>query len=191
MTSLTALTALTLQLREVTSLASALASHATPTSDTTRLPELRHNLRLICDNNKQSLDALAKEGASIFDRRRWLKREVDESRRRREKEELGMSAIVFQALLRLARSVKLNISANPFASLRTDITRLRQVLGIVQELGAAATQASAKPPALELFSPLVERLVLDFAPEIESHGLDEALVGAIAPTVSQISEGAQ
>ena len=74
------------QPREISSLAGMNMSSWTPTSDTTRLPELRHNLRMICDMTKGDLDALAKEGASVAEKRKWLARE-DENLKHRVVEE--------------------------------------------------------------------------------------------------------
>lgn len=53
-----------------------------PTSDNMRLPELRHNLRLVVDVAKGDVDALAREGKSIHERRRWSLREEEISRKK-------------------------------------------------------------------------------------------------------------
>lgn len=143
------------ELREITSLTSALSHHAVPTSDSTRLPELRHNLRLICDQNKQNLDLLAKDGASIFDRRRWLQRESEEAKRRLEAEELE----------------------------KKRLNEILQIVVEIEGLGKKAKVDESID--LESFSPLVERLVKDFEKEVKTHSLDEAVVGAIVPIVSK------
>lgn len=39
-------------------------------------------------------------------------------------------------------------------------------------------------PQLEAFDPVVDRLVFEFGNEFEALGLDEVVVGAIAPAVS-------
>ncbi|TIA93585.1 hypothetical protein E3P99_00069 [Wallemia hederae] len=54
-----------------TSLASHLSSW-TPTSDSTKLPELRHNIRLIADESRGQLEGLAREARVINDRRKVL-----------------------------------------------------------------------------------------------------------------------
>lgn len=146
------------ELREINSLASALSRHSVPTSDSTRLPELRHNLRLICDQNKQSLDLLAKDGANIFDRRRWLKRESEEAKRRLEAEEIE----------------------------KKRLEEILQIVREIENLGKKAKVDETVE--LESFSPLVERLVKDFDREIKSHALDEAVVGSIVPIVSIVSD---
>ncbi len=70
------------QLKEVQSLSSLSLSSWTPTSDNTQLPELRHNLRLILDVSKADVDALAREGKSVNERRRWALREEEKTRRK-------------------------------------------------------------------------------------------------------------
>jgi tuftelin-interacting protein 11 len=47
-----------------------------------RLPELRHNLRLVVDVSKGDVDALAREGKSVNERRRWTLREEELSRKK-------------------------------------------------------------------------------------------------------------
>ncbi|TIA74689.1 hypothetical protein E3P91_00850 [Wallemia ichthyophaga] len=60
------------QPREVTtSLASHLSSW-TPTSDSTKLPELRHNISLIADESRRQLEGLAREARVLNDRHRSL-----------------------------------------------------------------------------------------------------------------------
>ena len=58
---------------QLPSLASSLSLNVpTPTSDTERLPELRHNLRLIAEGTRAELQALAKEGKAVQEKRQWL-----------------------------------------------------------------------------------------------------------------------
>ena len=68
---------LTLQLKEVSSLSALSLSSWTPTGEAMQLPELRHNLRLIVDVAKGDVDALAKEGRSVNEKRRWAAREEE------------------------------------------------------------------------------------------------------------------
>lgn len=42
------------------------------TNDPTRLPELRHNLRLIVDLAKSELDGLATEAKALQERKKWI-----------------------------------------------------------------------------------------------------------------------
>ena len=57
------------------SLSGAAHIHDVPTSDDTRLPELRHNLAIILDGTKGDLDNLAREGVNVNNRRTYMKRE--------------------------------------------------------------------------------------------------------------------
>ncbi len=59
------------------SLSNLALSSWTPTSDKTRLPELRHNLQLILDVTKGDVLALAKEGKGVKDKREWNIREME------------------------------------------------------------------------------------------------------------------
>lgn len=68
------------QPREVSSLAE-IASW-TPSADPTRIPEVRHNLRLIADACKNNLDGLAREAKALEERKRWI---IDEDARLRKK----------------------------------------------------------------------------------------------------------
>lgn len=47
----------------------------TPTSDSTRIPEVRHNLRLIVESSKSDLDGLAREARALEERKKWIKQE--------------------------------------------------------------------------------------------------------------------
>ncbi|PWN49414.1 TFP11-domain-containing protein [Violaceomyces palustris] len=153
------------EMREVSSIASALAQHSVPTSDSTRLPELRHNLRLICDTNKQTLDALAREGAGIVERTKWLKREAEESRRRRDKERVDLA--------RLKEVISI-------------VTQL-ETLGRNAALSTSTSESNkVQEGELEVFDPLVKILVRDFQVEIERENLDEAVVGSMGPTFKRL-----
>lgn len=70
------------ELREVGDLGAALGRKGT-SGEGRMLPELRHNLRLICETNAQTLAALAREGVTIRDRERWLRREREAAERKR------------------------------------------------------------------------------------------------------------
>jgi len=63
---------LEIQPREITSLSQASSSPWGATNDPERLPELRHNLRLIVDLAKGDLDGLAREGKSLEERKKWV-----------------------------------------------------------------------------------------------------------------------
>ncbi|ORX39009.1 GC-rich sequence DNA-binding factor-like protein-domain-containing protein [Kockovaella imperatae] len=70
------------ELKEVQGISSLSLSSWTPTSDATQLPELRHNLRLVVDEAKIHVDALAREGKAVNKKRRWALREEQLAKRR-------------------------------------------------------------------------------------------------------------
>lgn len=54
----------------------------TPSTDPTRIPEVRHNIRLIATTCKTDLDGLAREAKALEDRKRFI---VEEDVRLRKK----------------------------------------------------------------------------------------------------------
>lgn len=64
-----------LQPREVSSLTEVSVSPWGATNDPTRLPELRHNLRIIVDQAKVELDGLAREAKALQERKQWIRNE--------------------------------------------------------------------------------------------------------------------
>ena len=58
----------------------------TPTTDPTRLPEVRHNLRLITEACKGDLDGLAREARTLEERKKWVYQEDERLRKRVEEE---------------------------------------------------------------------------------------------------------
>lgn len=147
--------------RQVSSIAQALSSHPVPSSDSTLWPELRHNLRLISDNAKQTLDALAKDGAGIHDRRRWVKRELEEATRRthREAAEIEKLTGVLDIAKQLETRGRQTMSQSE-ASLEDAFADL-----VVGDQGVQTTHTEA---------------------DIQQYNLDEALVGAIAPLFKRV-----
>lgn len=57
-----------------------------------QLPELRHNLRLVQDSTKSDVDALAREGKNVAEKRKWAVREEHLARKRVEDAENRTSA---------------------------------------------------------------------------------------------------
>ena len=62
----------------------------TPSTDAMRLPEIRHNLRLITESCRTDLDGLAKEARALEERKKWiraedarLRKQVDEEAERK------------------------------------------------------------------------------------------------------------
>ncbi|KAF8141606.1 TFP11-domain-containing protein [Boletus edulis] len=68
--------------RELASLAEISLASWTPSTDPTRIPEVRHNLRLIATACKTDLDGLAREAKALEDRKRFI---VEEDARLRRK----------------------------------------------------------------------------------------------------------
>jgi len=65
----------------------------TPTSDTTRIPEVRHNLRLVVESTKGDLEGLAREAKALEARKKHL-REEDARLRRRIKDEADRECVL-------------------------------------------------------------------------------------------------
>lgn len=51
-----------------------------------RLPEVRHNVRLITEACKGDLDGLAREARALEERKKWIQQEDDRLRKRVEEE---------------------------------------------------------------------------------------------------------
>ncbi|GAC75063.1 tuftelin-interacting protein TIP39 [Moesziomyces antarcticus T-34] len=151
------------ELREVADLASALGSRGAPTAEANELPELQHNLRLICTTNAQTLAALAREGAQIQDSRRWLKRETEQAERKRAADAVKIQSV--QQALRIVRE-------------------LEALHARAAQLDPDATQ-DTRLAALESFTPVVARLDAH-ARSMAELALDEALVGAAAPLLRAV-----
>uniref|UniRef100_V5ESL4 G-patch domain-containing protein n=2 Tax=Kalmanozyma brasiliensis (strain GHG001) TaxID=1365824 RepID=V5ESL4_KALBG len=145
------------EMREVSDLATALGSKGLPSARAEHLPELQHNLRLICETNAQTLTALAREGVQIQDRKRWLKREAEVAARKRAVEE--------KKLVRI-RGVLAVVKRLEEVSLRVT---------------SALAESEGGEEALADFTPLIKQLATEYEDEITDLALDEAVVGAVAP----------
>lgn len=82
------------QLREVSSLADVSVASWTPTSDATRIPEVRHNLRLVVESAKGDLEGLAREAKALESRKKYL-REEDVRLRKKIKDEADRECTSF------------------------------------------------------------------------------------------------
>ncbi|GLB41835.1 putative GC-rich sequence DNA-binding factor-like protein [Lyophyllum shimeji] len=142
--------------REVSSLADVSLNAWSPTNDPTRIPEIRHNIRLIADACKSDLDSLAREAKALEQRKKFA---AQEDARLRKK-------VADEAEL-IERLQKIQIVAN-------DINAKAKELASVYEV------------SLEPFSPLFYTLVDQFAREFERYRLDEIVVAAIAPLVRRM-----
>lgn len=161
------------QPREIASLAEVSSASWTPSTDPTRIPEVRHNLRLIADSCKSDLDGLAREAKTLQERKKWV---ADEDIRLRKKvEEEAECASILRSLY--------DVTDN--SSPLTVISRMQQIHIVVEDINAQAkTLASAYELSLDPFSPLFSKLLVQFPSEFERYRLDEIVVAAIAPSVS-------
>ncbi|CAK5267229.1 unnamed protein product [Mycena citricolor] len=145
------------ELREVSSITDiSLKSTWSPSNDPTRIPEVRHNIRLIAEDCKKDLDGLAREAKALDDRKQWIVRE-DARLRKKVEEEADL----------IARLQQVHIVANEIDSKSKEL-------------------ASSYEPSLDSFSPLFYKLSDQFGPELEKYRLDEIAVAAIAPLLRRL-----
>ncbi|KAG8999433.1 hypothetical protein FRB94_006174 [Tulasnella sp. JGI-2019a] len=142
--------------REVTSLTELSASPWGATNDPTRLPELRHNLRLIVDLAKGELDGLAREAKALQERKKWI-----------HDEEVRLRKVVSEEATLIERLQKVHIIVG-------------EIKVTAQEVG------SLNGPTLEPFIAGVETLCQTYEPEYEKYRLDEIVVAAIAPPLRRL-----
>lgn len=157
-------------MREISSLAGISSASWTPSTDSMRIPEVRHNLRLIVDVAKGDLDGLAREAKALETRKNWVHTEDARLRRQIQEEADRESTFDIPWLLK-----------SPVSEV---IARLQEVHLIVDEIKIQSQlSGSYSEPSLEVFSPLIEKLVTNFKSEYDRYGLDEIVVSAIAPVV--------
>ncbi|WVQ75429.1 hypothetical protein IAR50_005054 [Cryptococcus sp. DSM 104548] len=136
-------------LKEVSNLSSLSLSSWGPTSESTRLPELRHNLRLILEHTNEEVTGMVKEGKVVQEKRRWALREEERSRAKSEHAE--------KELLRLQQIQQLVQSINDIAT----------------------QQASTDSPSLDPLEASFNTLIDSYKDEYKSLSLDDVVVGAI------------
>ncbi|KAG6897813.1 hypothetical protein C0992_010617 [Termitomyces sp. T32_za158] len=142
--------------REVSSLAEVSLSTWSPSNDPTRIPEVRHNIRLIADACKSDLDGLAREARALDQRKKFA---IEEDTRLRKK-------VAKEAEL-IERLQKVQLVANDINAKAKELSSMYEV-------------------SLEPFSPLFYGLVDQFSREFERYRLDEIVVAAIAPIVRRM-----
>ncbi|KAF8967737.1 GC-rich sequence DNA-binding factor-like protein-domain-containing protein [Flammula alnicola] len=142
--------------REVSSLADISLNSWSPSNDVTRIPEVRHNIRLIADACKSDLDGLAREAKALQERKKFA---TSEDIRLRKKVEDEAELI--------ARLQQIQLVANDINAVARELTSVYEV-------------------SLEPFSPLFQKLIHEYASEYEKYRLDEIVVAAIAPVVRRI-----
>ncbi|KAK6904434.1 hypothetical protein I204_06962 [Kwoniella mangroviensis CBS 8886] len=138
------------ELKEVQSLSSLSLSTWTPSSDNMKLPELRHNLRLIVDVAKGDVEGLIREGKSVNERRRWALREEQVSRAKGEDTDKRL----------------------------TRISQIQALVENVSNI--AASQSVAANPSLAPLTESFNALINDYGDEYKSQSLDDVVVAAIA-----------
>ncbi|KZT59459.1 TFP11-domain-containing protein [Calocera cornea HHB12733] len=143
------------EMREVSSMSEATASWA-PTADPTRLPEVRHNLRVIVDMAKGELDGLAREGKALDERGKYL---ATEGKR--------LGSVIRQEAELIARLQRIRIVVDQIAEDAREI-------------------ASTYEPSLDPFEKSFETLLNEFSADYEKFGLDEIIVGAMTPVVKRM-----
>lgn len=168
------LTHSSLQPREVASLAEISLSSWTPSTDPTRIPEVRHNLRLIADACKNDLDGLAREAKALEERKRIIAQESIRVQKNVADEAERTSSYILQF-------------HHYHSRLYVVIARLQQINLVVDDIGAKAKElASVYEATLDDFSPLFSKLLIQYPAEFDRYRLDEIVVAAIAPMVRRI-----
>ncbi|KIY71893.1 TFP11-domain-containing protein [Cylindrobasidium torrendii FP15055 ss-10] len=143
--------------REVGSLAEvSIAGSYGASNDPERIPEIRHNVRLIRDSCKTQVAELASEARLVDMKKKQAIR--DDARLRQKVEE--------EARL-IARLQQIQLVTNELQA-------------------TAKNLSSSYEPALESFDPLIERLLRDFGREFAVYHLDQIIVGAIAPVARRL-----
>ncbi|KAF8625289.1 hypothetical protein AX15_005462 [Amanita polypyramis BW_CC] len=142
--------------REVSSIADLSINSWTPTADSTRIPEVRHNIRLIADACKSDLEGLAREARALEERKRYVANE-DARLRKRVEDEAEL----------IARLQQVSLVANDIQSLSKELSSVYEV-------------------SLEPFSPFIYKLTSQFSDELDMYQLDEIVVAAIAPLVRRM-----
>ncbi|PPQ91459.1 hypothetical protein CVT25_013716 [Psilocybe cyanescens] len=142
--------------REISSLADISLNSWAPSNDPTRIPEVRHNIRVITEACKGDLDGLAREAKALQERKKFVTIE-DARLRQRVEDEANL----------IARLQQIQIVANDIQTIAKELASLYEV-------------------SLEPFSPPIQKLMNDYSPEYEKYGLDEVVVGAIAPVMRRI-----
>ena len=139
-------------LREISSLTevSNMASW-TPSTDPTRVPEIRHNVRLIVEMAASDVRGLAKEGKAIQERKKYIEAEDKRLRKR-----ITDEAALIERLQRVHLAVD-------------------ELTAVTKQMRGGGDDALAK------LSPGIEKLVREFSGEYERYGIDEVVVAALAP----------
>ncbi|KAG2075749.1 TFP11-domain-containing protein [Suillus decipiens] len=142
--------------REVASLADISLSSWTPSTDPTRIPEVRHNLRLIVDACKNDLDGLAREAKALEERKKFIAQE----------------------------NIRLQKKVTDEAELIERLQQVKLIVDDIG--AKAKGLASVYEATLDDFSPLFSTLLVQYPTEFDRYRLDEIVVAAITPMVRRI-----
>ncbi|KAI0042281.1 TFP11-domain-containing protein [Auriscalpium vulgare] len=142
--------------REVASLADVATASWTPSTDPTRIPEVRHNLRLLTETATSDLDGLAREAKEIQKRRKAIQ---DEDTRLKKK-------VADEAEL-ISRLQQVHLVVDDIHTQAKEMSSLYET-------------------SLDPFSPFFARLLSEFPQEFDRYRLDELVVAAIAPIVRRM-----
>lgn len=142
--------------REVSSLADLSLNSWSPSNDPTRIPEVRHNIRLIADTCKGELNGLAREAKALQVRKEFV---ASEDARLRKK-------IEYEAEL-ISRLQRVQLIA-------ADVNNMSKELAATYEV------------SLEPFSPLFHSFIDQYEKEFDRYQLDELVVAAITPLVRRM-----
>jgi len=141
----------------------ALPAFGAGSADPTRLPELRHNLALLTSTLSASLAHMAREGKDVQEKRRYLAQE-----------EARVRAAVAQQEEATARLERVLAAVGRVREIE------REMVGL---MGAGGAEALGAEVFLAPFGDEFDTLYVEG--EYQSMGLDEVVVGAIAPIVSR------
>lgn len=144
-----------------------------PSQEAERIPEIRHNLRLIVSSAKSDLDGLAREAKTLESRKKWVR-----------DEEARLGKIVESEARGTFGPVKVRVSYLT-QGVFSAIARLQQISKVVEDVNIKSKEiASHYEATLDVFTADFDKLSLEYSTEYERYQLDEVVVGAIAPYVS-------
>lgn len=150
--------------KEVSSLA-ALSASWTPSTDAMRIPEIRHNLRLMVDMTRQDVLGLAKEGQSL---------EMKKGKCAKEEASLSKKVEEEASLIRRLEEVKIVVDELAGAS--------QTVHQAVQSHNLSDYEPTlTSTSALDSLSAIADRFIHEYSLEYEVYRIDEIFVGAFSP----------
>ncbi|KAM0754996.1 TFP11-domain-containing protein [Meredithblackwellia eburnea MCA 4105] len=140
---------------------SSLPAFGAGSADPTQLPELRHNLTLICSTTSSTLSAFAREGKGVVERRQYLDHE--ESRVRKQVEAQALAVSRLEAIVGI-------------------VEKVREVEKETVSILMAGGAEDMTPDVLyQPFRDHFDNLLGNHGEDYAEMRLDEVVVGAIAP----------